>query len=102
MGLTSFVDDADVLVINLRQAGVAGAETVILLGNSGGGSLMAAYQSQATQASLSALPGLTLPEAVNDLAPADAVHQPQRTSWASRSAHLVDGPIGHLFKSIPP
>ena len=46
---------------------VAGAEVVVLLGNSGGGSLMAAYQSQATSSS----PVLTRPDAVLDLPPGD-------------------------------
>ncbi len=50
----------------------AGVDAVVLLGNSGGGSLMAAYQSQATVPKLSAQPGLTLPAAVNELVPADA------------------------------
>lgn len=48
-----------------------GIDTVVLLGNSGGGSLMAAYQSQATDPSIRPAAGLTLPEAVLDLEPAD-------------------------------
>jgi hypothetical protein len=50
---------------------VAGADTVVLLGNSGGGSLMAAYQSQAVDPCIEAVAGMTLPDAVGELAPAD-------------------------------
>lgn len=49
----------------------AGVETVVLLGNSGGGSLMGAYQSQALSPSIRPARGLVLPEAVNALPPAD-------------------------------
>lgn len=48
-----------------------GIEKIVLLGNSGGGSLMAAYQSQATAPSIKPAHGLPLPDAVLDLAPAD-------------------------------
>jgi len=51
---------------------VAGIDRVVLLGNSGGGSLMAAYQSQAVAPNISPAPGLALPEAVLELEPADA------------------------------
>jgi pimeloyl-ACP methyl ester carboxylesterase len=50
---------------------VAGAEQVVILGNSGGGSLMGAYQSQATEPNLVAPPGGGLPDAVLELLPAD-------------------------------
>ena len=43
----------------------------MILGNSGGGSLMGAYQSQATDPSIEATVGLPLPDAVLDLPPAD-------------------------------
>ena len=49
----------------------AGVDTVVLLGNSGGGSLMAAYQSQAQGVTMTATPGLKIPEALNQLTPAD-------------------------------
>lgn len=49
----------------------AGVEQVVLLGNSGGGSLMAAYQSQALGVTMEATPGLTIPDALHQLQPAD-------------------------------
>ncbi len=49
----------------------AGVENIVLLGNSGGGSLMAAYQSQAVDPVLEATPGLTVPDAAKSLVPAD-------------------------------
>jgi pimeloyl-ACP methyl ester carboxylesterase len=45
----------------------AGVERVVLVGNSGGGSLMAAYQSQATEPNITATRGLRLPPALLDL-----------------------------------
>ncbi|MDJ0787957.1 MAG: alpha/beta hydrolase [Myxococcota bacterium] len=49
----------------------AGVETIVLLGNSGGGSLMAAYQSQAHGVTIDAAPDLPLPDALGDLPAAD-------------------------------
>jgi pimeloyl-ACP methyl ester carboxylesterase len=53
----------------LREA--AGAEVVVIVGNSGGGSLMGAYQSQATEPNITATHDLRLPDAVLELSPAD-------------------------------
>ena len=53
----------------LRQE--AGVENVVILGNSGGGSLMGAYQSQAKGVTMSPTPGLELPRALNDIGTAD-------------------------------
>ncbi|MCP3936206.1 MAG: alpha/beta hydrolase [Actinomycetia bacterium] len=49
----------------------AGVEQVVIVGNSGGGSLMGAYQSQATEPNIAATRGLRLPEAVFDLPSCD-------------------------------
>ena len=49
----------------------AGVDNVVILGNSGGGSLMAAYQSQAKGVTMHTTPGLKLPTALDDLDAAD-------------------------------
>jgi len=49
----------------------AGARQIVLLGNSGGGSLMAAYQSQAVEPNLEPLLGVPVPEAALELPPCD-------------------------------
>jgi pimeloyl-ACP methyl ester carboxylesterase len=50
---------------------VQGVETIVLLGNSGGGSLMAAYQSQTVEPNVVPLPGMRPAAGVNDLPHAD-------------------------------
>ena len=49
----------------------AGVEQVVILGNSGGGSLMGAYQSQSLGVTMSPILGLTLPDALHNLIPAE-------------------------------
>lgn len=49
----------------------AGVEQVVIVGNSGGGSLMGAYQSQATAPNITPTRGMKLPEAVLDLPKCD-------------------------------
>jgi len=58
----------------------AGIDNVVLLGNSGGGSLMAAYQSQATVPNLQPLLGAAVPQAANELTPGDF--------YVSTNAHM--------------
>jgi len=49
----------------------AGVDTVVLMGNCGGGSLMIAYQSQALSPNVTGVRGHGVPSAVNELMPAD-------------------------------
>ena len=58
----------------------AGVDKVVVLGNSGGGSLMGAYQSQAQGVTMLATPGLKLPDALHELISADL--------YVSLCAHL--------------
>lgn len=53
----------------LREA--QGIDTVVLLGNSGGGSLMSAYQSQALEPNVTPLDGMRPAAGLTDLIPAD-------------------------------
>lgn len=50
---------------------VAGVETVVLLGNSGGGSLMSAYQSQSVDPNVTPLEGMRPADGVTELLAAD-------------------------------
>ena len=59
---------------------VAGVETVILLGNSGGGSLMAAYQSQAVDPNVTPLDGMRPADGLDALPAADG--------YVATAAHL--------------
>jgi len=48
-----------------------GGEAVVVVGNSGGRSLMAAYQSQAIRPTITATRGLTLPDTLSTFPPCD-------------------------------
>jgi len=69
--------DIGVGVDFLRERGY---ERVVILGNSGGGSLMGAYQSQAVEPNIAPTRGGRLPEEVTRLSPADL--------YISLNAHL--------------
>jgi pimeloyl-ACP methyl ester carboxylesterase len=80
---------------------VAGVKRIVLLGNSGGGSLMAAYQSQAVEPNVSPVAGMRPVTAIEQLPPADlfvalAAHsgRPQvLTSWLDPSVTDENDPL---------
>ncbi|HUD37528.1 MAG TPA: alpha/beta hydrolase [Streptosporangiaceae bacterium] len=80
---------------------VAGAERVVLLGNSGGGSLMAAYQSQAVEPNVTTVAGMRPVPAIEHLPPADvfvalAAHSGRPevlTAWLDPSVTDEDDPL---------
>jgi acetyl esterase/lipase len=79
----------------------AGAERIVLLGNSGGGSLMAAYQSQAVEPNVTPVAGLRPLPAIEDLPQADlfvalAAHSGRPevlTSWLDPSVRDETDPL---------
>ena len=73
----------------------AGVETVVILGNSGGGSLMGAYLSQATSPSIEPAVGLALPDAVGRPPDRRPLHLAQRPPGPARGPHRLDRPVGH-------
>jgi hypothetical protein len=76
-------------------------DTIVLLGNCGGGSLMAAYQSQAAEPNLVPLRGLPLPPALESLTPGDLYVSLQAhpgrpevlTNWLDPSVTDEDDPV---------
>ena len=80
----------------------AGIEHVVILGNSGGGSLMGAYQSQAKGVTMTPTPGLKLPPALDDLQPADfyvslCAHAAKDFHLKAMTSVTLD-PIGKYFR----
>jgi len=79
----------------------AGVGAVVLLGNSGGASLMGAYQSQAVEPNVRPTRGLRLPDAALELPPADLylslnahLGRPDvQTSWLDPSVTDEDDPL---------
>jgi len=57
--------------LGVRRLREQGVETVVLLGNSGGGSLIAAYQAQAQQPVIRPAFGMQLADGLDELAPGD-------------------------------
>ncbi len=80
-----------------------GVDTVVLLGNCGGGSLMAAYQSQATGPTITPSPGLRLPPALEALEPGDLYVSTQAhpgrpevlSAWIDPSVTNEADPVSH-------
>ena len=59
------------IAVGVRWLREQGAERIVLLGNSGGGSLMGAYQSQSVEPNIRPARGRTVLDAALDLPPAD-------------------------------
>ncbi len=77
---------------------VQGIETVALLGNSGGGSLMAGYQAQAVYHHVTPLDGGAPAAGFTDLSYYRRLRGQRRCTWPARCPHRVDGCLGHRRK----
>ncbi len=73
----------------------AGVERVVILGNSGGGSLMGAYQSQAVDPNITGTAGGKLPPRSERTDRGRSLRFVVRARGATRSADGVDGPFGY-------
>ncbi len=73
---------------------VAGVEVVVLLGNSGGGSLMAAYHSQAVEPSLQPVSGMAPVDGIEALIPGDlAIFLSAHPGRPEIFSHWIDGAV---------
>lgn len=73
---------------------IAGVETIVLLGNSGGGSLMAAYHSQAVEPNITPTAGLPALDCVSDLIPGDLyVFLSAHPGRPEIFSHWIDGAV---------
>ena len=77
---------------------VQGMETIVLLGNSGGGSLMAAYQAQARRPTRDAAGGDAPRGRLDRAAPRRRIHRQRGASRPARRAHRLDGCLGDRRK----
>ena len=83
------------IAVGVRWLREQGVERVVLLGNSGGGSLMGAYHSQSVEPNIRPARDRTvLPEAL-DLAAVRPVRVRRRPPRPARDPHRLDGRVGH-------
>ena len=87
------------IAVGVRLLREQGIERIVLLGNSGGGSLMGAYHSQCVEPNIRPARGRTvLPEAL-ELPPCDLFVFGRRPPGPARDAHRLAGRLGRSTSS---